>query len=218
MHQLECDGCQRRQKQPTVVLQRLPAHCSKHRQRKEECPWQDNSWENLAQPLLKNQPTQCSSSNWHKARNWHIKGKKGNWEKTLPRVGDKSRIRRSKASTPFYESGEPGSQLGDSWSSAEPGRWRLLKAPTAEETSVDSCGPEHRSVLRDSGSQTVGNLETSVGEKGKTSAASCGPEHPQSETSGRQAGYKRRIMRPKASTDKCDTSAELCGPEHPRRT
>ena len=26
MHQLECDGCQRRQKQPTVVLQRLPAH------------------------------------------------------------------------------------------------------------------------------------------------------------------------------------------------
>ena len=29
-------------------------------------------------------------------------------------VGDKSRIRRSKASTPFFESGEPGSQLGDS--------------------------------------------------------------------------------------------------------
>ena len=35
----------------------------------------------------------------------------------------------------------------------------------------------------------------------------------ESETSGRPAGYKRRTMRPKASTDKCDTSAEPCGPE-----
>ena len=97
MHQLKFDGCQQRQKQPTVVLQRLPAHRSKHRQPKEEeCPWQGNSWENLAQPLLKNQPTQCSSSNWHKARNWHIKGKKGNWEKTLPRQKQQTHTRPCK--------------------------------------------------------------------------------------------------------------------------
>ena len=87
MHQLECDGCQRRQKQPT----------SKHRQpQEEECPWQGNIWENLAQPLLKHQPTQCSSSNWHKARNWHIKGKKGNWQKTLPRQKQQTHTRSCK--------------------------------------------------------------------------------------------------------------------------
>ena len=87
MHQLECDGCQRRQKQPT----------SKHRQpQEEECPWQGNIWENLAQPLLKYQPTQCSSSNWHKARNWHIKGKKGNWQKTLPRQKQQTDTRSCK--------------------------------------------------------------------------------------------------------------------------
>ena len=54
----------------------------------------------------------------------------------------------------------------------------------------------------------MGNLATSVGEKGGTSAESCGPGHPESETSGRQAGYKRRIMRPKASTDKWDRQVQ----------
>ena len=70
---------------------------------------------------------------------------------------------------------------------------QIAQSATAQETSVDSCGPAQstHSVLRDSGSQTVGNLETSVTEKGKTSA----------------------VMWPRASTDKCDTSAELCGPE-----
>ena len=88
----------------------------------------------------------------------------------------------------------------------------------------------------------MGNLATSVGEKGETSAESCGPGHPESETSGRQAGYKRnhaaqsihrqvgykcRIMRPRASTayletvgDKWETretSLDSGGPDHLER-
>ena len=38
----------------------------------------------------------------------------GHLQHTRRQIGDKSRVRRSKASRPFFESGEPGSQLGDS--------------------------------------------------------------------------------------------------------
>ena len=141
----------------------------------------------------------------------------GHLQHTGRQVGDKSRIRRSKASTPFFESGEPGSQLGDSRSSAEPGRGRQLG---------DRCSTgDKRRLMRPRAPaayfETVGVKRWAtwrqVWEKrGRQVQNHMWPT--ESETSGRQAGYKRRIMRPKASTDKWDTSAELCGPEHPQRT
>ena len=133
----------------------------------------------------------------------------GHLQHTGRQVGDKSRIRRSKASTPFFESGEPGTQLGESWSSAEPGRGRqlgdrcrLLKAPTARETSVDSCGPEHPQRTSRQWESSGGQPGDKCGRKGGDKCRiTCGPEHPQSQ---KQVGDKR------------GTNAEPCGPKHPQ--
>ena len=125
-------------------------------------------------------------------------------------MGDKSRIRRSKASTPFFESGEPGSQLGDSRSSAEPGRGRQLG---------DRCSTgDKRRLMRP---RAPGQPGDKCGRKGGDKCRIMWPRAPRVrnkwETSGvqtqnhaaqsihRQVGYKCRIMRPRASTAYLET-------------
>ena len=121
-------------------------------------------------------------------------------------MGNSLRIRRSKASTPFFESGEPGGRLGDSRSSTEPGRGRQLgdrcstgdkrrlMRPRAPAVYFEAVGVKRwatwRQVWEKRGRQVQNHVaqgtqsQKQVGDKRGTNAESCGPKHPQ--TSGIQ--------------------------------
>ena len=78
----------------------------------------------------------------------------------------------------------------------------MLKAPTARETSVDSCGPEHPQRTSRQWESSGGQPGDKCGRKGGDKCRiTCGPEHPQSQ---KQVGDKR------------GTNAEPCGPKHPQ--
>ena len=80
----------------------------------------------------------------------------------------------------------------------------MLKAPTARETSVDSCGPEHPQRTSRQWESSGGQPGDKCGRKGGDKCRiTCGPEHPQSQ---KQVGDKR------------GTNAEPCGPKHPQTT
>ena len=97
-----------------------------------------------------------------------------------------------------------------------PGDGDLLKAPTAEETSVDSCGPEHPQRTSRQWESNGGQPRDKCGREGEDKCSIMWPRAPtvrnKWETSGvqaqnhaaqsihRQVRYKCRIMRPRAST------------------
>ena len=119
----------------------------------------------------------------------------------------------------------------------------MLKAPTAPETSVDSCGPEHPQRTSRQWESSGGQPGDKCGRKGGDKCRIMWPRAPRVrnkwETSGvqtqnhaaqsihRQVGYKCRIMRPRASTayletvgDKWETretSLDSGGPDHLER-
>ena len=120
----------------------------------------------------------------------------------------------------------------------------MLKAPTARETSVDSCGPEHPQRTSRQWESSGGQPGDKCGGKGETSAESHVARSTRRvrnkwETSGvqtqnhaaqsihRQVRYKCRIMRPRAPTayletvgDKWETretSLDSGGPDHLER-
>ena len=116
----------------------------------------------------------------------------------------------------------------------------MLKAPTARETSVDSCGPEHPQRTSRQWESSGGQPGDKCGRKGGDKCRiTCGPEHPQSQKQvgdkrgtnaqsiHRQVRYKCRIMRPRAPTayletvgDKWETretSLDSGGPDHLER-